>query len=294
MRIFNHKLILIAVLFNLLCSGCGSPTQPAPTELPPPPAIAPPTALAKRLPTPSVTAPPKAAETTWDLVVIGDSSLWGLGKAFAARIEKDNGVKVKLNDFALPALSAGAVLQALQTGKSPNLRLNKLPEALKNAEVVVMFVNPLDSVDPEKPLDFEGCFANKAPTACNAQSFEKYSADLQAIWKIIFDLRAGQPVILRATDIYNPLVSQWSQANVFAPCSACWASMNAAARQAAAAYNIPFLSRYDAFNGPNHDEDPVQKGYIKSDGEHPSDAASEYTAGLLSSMGYEPVPPPVK
>jgi len=68
--------------------------------------------------------------------------------------------------------------------------------------------------------------------------------------------------------------------------------MSDAARLAAEPYGIPFLSRLDAFNGPDHDEDPREKGYIVSDGEHPSDLAAQYTAELLSQMGYEPVPPP--
>ena len=62
-----------------------------------------------------------------------------------------------------------------------------------------------------------------------------------------------------------------------------------ASRLAAEAHGIPFLSRLDAFNGPNHDEDPRKKGYIVSDGEHPSDLAGQFTAELLSTMGYEPV-----
>jgi hypothetical protein len=65
--------------------------------------------------------------------------------------------------------------------------------------------------------------------------------------------------------------------------------MNLAVRMAAEAQNIPFLSRYDDFNGADHGEDPREKGYIRSDGEHPSALASRYTAELLSEMGYEPV-----
>ena len=65
--------------------------------------------------------------------MIGDSSLWGLGEAFASQIEKDLGVKVSVDDFALPALSAGSVLNAIQTGKSPNMRLEKLPAAVRDA-----------------------------------------------------------------------------------------------------------------------------------------------------------------
>ena len=68
--------------------------------------------------------------------------------------------------------------------------------------------------------------------------------------------------------------------------------MSYAARLAAEAYDIPFLSGLDAFNGQDHKEDPRKKGFIMGDGEHPTLVAGQYTAELLSKMGYEPVPPP--
>lgn len=243
-------------------------------------------------PTPTPLAMPSGTGAEWQLVVIGDSSLWGLGEAYAAQIEKDLGVKVTLEDFALPALSAGAVLGVLQSGKSPNMRLEKLPAAVKEAEVVVMFVNPLDSVDPTRPLDFGGCFGCSTPQACETAAWEKYTADLSAIWAKIIELRLGQPTILRATDIYNPLVEQWNECDIFTACDACWGNMAAAARKAAQAYNIPFLSRYDAFDGQDHTQDPRQKGYIRDDGEHPTELASQFTAGLLAELGYQPVAVP--
>ena len=68
---------------------------------------------------------PQGPDAVWHLVVIGDSSLWGLGEAFAAQIEKDVGVTVVLEDFALPALSAGTVLQVLQTEETSNFQLQQ-------------------------------------------------------------------------------------------------------------------------------------------------------------------------
>jgi predicted dienelactone hydrolase len=261
------------------------------------PEVTPATGTASTPVTPTSTAPsesPQTPQAEWHLVVIGDSSLWGLGEAFASQIESDLGVQMVLTDFALPSLSAGTVLEALYSEAPPSTRLAKeLADDLRQADVVVMFVNPVDSVDPERPLDLNGCFVNQAPASCSPESFERYTADLKAIWAEILALRAGQPTILRATDIYNPLASPWNEAGVFKACTECWENMSRAARLAAEAYNIPFLSRYDAFNGTNHSEDPREKGYIRSDGEHPTELASQFTADLLSQMGYDPVLPPV-
>ena len=101
---------------------------------------------------------PTESGQVWNLVIIGDSSLWELGEAFAAQIETDVGVEVNLEDFALPSLSAGEILEVLQTGMSANYRLLDLPDALQEADVVVMFVNPINSIDPERPLNLDGCF----------------------------------------------------------------------------------------------------------------------------------------
>ena len=235
---------------------------------------------------------PQGQGAVWHLVVISDSTLGGVGQAYASLIEKDVSVQVELEDFALSELSAGAVLTVLQTGETSNWALQDLPDAVREAEIVVMFVNPLYSIDPQEPLDLNGCFVNLPPRSCTPASLERWTSDLKAIWAEIFKLRQGQLTILRATDIYNPSVSPWKKHDIFEACTECWENMSDATRLAAEAYGIPFISRLDAFNGPDHDEDPREKGYISSDGEHLSELGRQVTAELLSQMGYEPVSPP--
>jgi len=235
---------------------------------------------------------PRGPEAVWDLVIIGDSSLWELGETYASQIEKDTGVEVVLHDFALPALSAGEVLWTLQAGPPARPQLSELEAALKEAEVIVMWVNPVNSVDPANPLDLDACFVSRAPGPCGPASFEKFTSDLKEVWAKIFELRNGEATILRATDLYNPLVAPWGKGGVFEACTECWENMSEAAHSAAQAFEIPFLSRLDAFNGPSHEEDPRQKGFIIPDGEHPSALAAQFTAELLSQMGYERVTEP--
>lgn len=235
---------------------------------------------------------PKGPNAVWHLVVIGDSTLSGLANAFAQQIEKDVGVQVVPEDWTSASLMAATVLQMLQTGNTSGSASEGLPGALKDADVVVMSVVPWGSVVPGKPLDLNGCFYASAPKSCGPETFEKWTTDLETIWGEILRLRAGSPTILRAMDRYNPMVAPWKQNGVFEACTQCWVNMSDAARKAAAAYNIPLLSLLDAFDGPNHDEDPRLKGYIGSDGLLPSDAGTQYVAEILSKMGYEPVTPP--
>jgi hypothetical protein len=231
---------------------------------------------------------PKGPDAEWDVVVIGDSTMWYLGEALASKIEEDVGVKVELHPWIINTLSAGEVLLALETYEEKGLS-----QLLKDAEFVVIWVNPMDSVIPEIPCDNGACFGYGGTVgSCPPEAYEKFTADLKAIYAKIFDLREGQPTIVRGVDFYNPLVSQWIKQDKFETCTKSWVTLSNATRLAAEAYNIPFLSRYDAFNGPNHDEDPREKGLIMSDGVHPNKLAAEITAELLAEMGYEPVTPP--
>ncbi len=97
---------------------------------------------------------------------------------------------------------------------------------------------------------------SSVPGPCGPATFEKWTTDLKAIRAEIFKLRNGKATILCATDINNPLVVIRKKQGVFEACTECWENMSNAACLAAEAYGIPFLSRLDAFNGPNHDEDP--------------------------------------
>jgi lysophospholipase L1-like esterase len=75
-------------------------------------------------------------------------------------------------------------------------------------------------------------------------------------------------------------------------CSRCFENYSNAIHLAAEAYHIPFIRRYDIFNGVNHDEDAVAKGYIFEDGMHPSVLGAQVIAEQITRLGYEPVPPP--
>jgi hypothetical protein len=155
-----------------------------------------------------------------------------------------------------------------------------------------MSANPMDSIDPAPAESINACFAAAMPAPCSDKQFARYTTDLKAIWAKIFEIRAGRPTVLRAIDAANPFAGAWKENHVLDACNACWSCTSTAPRQAAEAYHIPFVSRYDAFNGINHDQDPAQKGYVGIDGIHPSDSARQLTAKLLGKLGYAPVPPP--
>lgn len=270
-----------SMLIMFLFAGCGGASSG-------------PATLSAAQPSPTPAEMPTGPGVEWYLVVISESSGWGLGKAYASQIEKDEGVKVTLDDFAIGDLSAVDVLGVLQTGTSSIPKLEPLPAALRNADVVVLFPSPMGSIHDETLLNIRRCFGNIAetPEPCSSNGFDDYTADLEAIWAKVFELRSGKPTILRALDYTSPFVSRWIKNGAFDACTVCWECISDAARRAADTFHIPFLSRYDVYNGADHDLDAKQQGYIGGDDIHPNDLAQQHTAELLSDLGYGPVTPP--
>jgi len=76
----------------------------------------------------------------WTVLVIGDFSMWEMARPIAGQIEK-LGSRCAWKTF--PDRAAGQFrARVLETGRSSNMRLEALPGAVRDAEVVVMFANP--------------------------------------------------------------------------------------------------------------------------------------------------------
>ena len=63
-------------------------------------------------------------------------------------------------------------------------------------------------------------------------------------------------------------------------------------REAAEANGAVFVSLFDVFNGPEHDEDPREKGWISDDGVHAGDEGLSVVADALAAVGFDVSEPP--
>lgn len=223
----------------------------------------------------------------WDLVLISDSSGWGIAEAFAAEIEQDLGIDVVVHDFATSELSAAEALQAL-LGENPRPgdgKLDNWPEIIEGAEVIVFYANPINTATGE----WDCMVFDTPPVDCSPETFNGYVETLDQIYKEIFRLRNDAPTIIRAFDAYMPWIEMWNRWGLEAECGVCWQNYNAAIHYAAEMNNVPVANVYDAFNGNEHNDDPVEKGLIRSDGTHTNEAGVEIIVQLLRELGYEPV-----
>jgi len=223
----------------------------------------------------------------WDLVLISDSSGWDVADEFAIEIEQDLGIDVVVHDFATSEFSAKEALQALR-GENPrpgDRKLDNWPEIIKNAEVIVFYANPINTATGE----WDCMVFDTPPVDCSPETFDGYVETLDQIYKEIFRLRNGAPTIVRAFDAYMPWIEMWNRWGLETECGVCWKNYNAAIHHAAELNNVPVANAYDAFNGSEHNEDPVEKGLIRSDGTHTSETGVNLMVQLLKELGYEPV-----
>ena len=163
------------------------------------------------------------------------------------------------------------------------------PDLVSDAEVVVYIANPLGTIPEDQQ---ENCGHAGLPIAesyCDGEWVD-YQETLGQIAAEVKRLRDGQPTIIRAVEYYSPAIGSWAEAGMYDQCMACDSYAVAATRAAAEGHGVPIAKLWDVFNGPDHTEDPVEKGYISADGFHPTAEGARVISDALHELGYEPTP----
>lgn len=133
--------------------------------------------------------------------------------------------------------------------------------------------------------------SRRPPEPLTAAVLQRYRDKLTATYDQVLSLRRGRPTIVRALDLYAPMVARWRAAGVYDACTAGWVANTRVNAEVATAHGVKVASLYQAFNGPRHDRDPVQRGYIGPDGGHTSTRGKAVILRTLDALGYEPITP---
>jgi hypothetical protein len=227
----------------------------------------------------------------WDLVWVTDSSGWGVADAYAEMVAEDTGKVVNVGDYWEGGFAAGEMLEILRGDYSGgDMKFQNLPEKIAEAEIVVFYGNPQWSIYEPRPGDW-----NCIPSGqwyvndCDPEIFTLYKEHVKEVFRLILELRDGQPTIIRTYDAYAPLINQFKEKGVYDECKECWEYCNNAFREAADEIGIPLAPVEELWNGPDWNIDPDDDLGYTSDGIHPNDRGAEVIAQALRDLGYEPV-----
>jgi len=291
----RHELsLLVAAGLVVSLTACGGSDTNGDTDAAPTTAEA--TTIAE--PDDSDTGPFPAGESV-DLLYISDSGRANVAERYADLAAEELNREVRLNR------EVDANPQAIRT---------RFAEEVAGAEIIVFYFNSAAFVRffPEPNIN-AGCFTSldaledpdysgpewtpgtkwePVPVVPTAENWSPYGEWLGDVYEAIWEVREGRPVVLRAHDIYNPWFAPWTELGVEAECTAIWEGQTQAIREAAEANGAVFVSFFDLFNGPDHDQDPRAKGWIGEDGMHASVDGGAAAAEALAAVGFELSEPP--
>jgi hypothetical protein len=213
-----------------------------------------------------------------DLVYISDSSGRVTATEYAALVEQQLGRPVRFTDWRFGGQMLSDELALIQRN----------PDVIADAEIIVIWGNHFGAGMED---DMGSCISpseSKTPVQLSEEDWAPFRQQLETTLQEIWRIRDGAPVVLRATDIYAANIAEWRELGIFDVCTASAEAMSAAVRAGAEAQNAVFVSTYDVYNGPEHDQDPRATGYLTSDGIHPSEVGGAAMANALAAVGYEP------
>jgi hypothetical protein len=277
-RLFVALALTLALLLLAACAPAAPSSSSAasipPTSTPPEPS---PTAVPTA--TQPVTQPAIATPgAQWNYAVLGDSSSWGFPKFYAKYIEADLGVHLTMLNWTRGGLTSAAVLDELRSNQQERLDVSR-------SQVVSFYGNPLHITSLSI---ITGEYSDKYN--CSPQAVARFKSEMSSIADEILLLRKGQPTIIRTYTRFMPSYRQWRAGGMFEEYSRCVAALDAATLELGKERGILVADTGLALNGPNHDQDPNDMGYLY-DGMHENDIGARIVADVFRKLGYGYVVP---
>ena len=260
----NHNRLLMQTsglaLILLLLVSCGTPQPtPTPTRTPMPPT-------------------PTAQVPSWDYVALGDSIAAQSGSYpyfYAAHIEADQGVRVRLDNLARSGAMSGDLLWSLRN-------LQPVRDAISEAEVVTLVIGINDLLRPLLGPYKSGNCGGEDNRDCIRDALESFELNYDAALAEILALCSSQTIV-RTMTLYCPDLANSGLDEDLRPFIE---PMNDHIIQAASENNIPVALVHLVFNGPDGEQAPILEGYLK-DELHPSELGATVIADLHRELGYE-------
>ncbi len=219
----------------------------------------------------------------WDYVALGDSQSYGLFPRYAIFLEQDLGVKINLHNRTVGGQHSSELLRQLRENRD-------LQDALRKAKVVTFNV-PLAVFRGRGPIFDAGMCGGADNQDCLREAVKVYQEDTTAIFAELVSLCNPSKTLIRTMDTHQLMIRQAKAQGRFQVVKIYWQAANKCVIEAATKHRIPVARVYEAFNGPNGDDDPQDKGLMSADELHPTPGGNDLLAKLFRELGYQYAPP---
>lgn len=241
------------------------------------------------------------AQEQWKYTALGDSlatgylAQEGYVPTFETYLETDNTVAVTRYNLAQNGSTSAGLLSSLRTD-------TVFQNAVLQSAVITWNIGLNDLRNARTSYKARKC-GKTDNQDCLRTAVAAFKTNWDAIVMELLDARNTGDTIMRTMTIYNPWVAIDGAANTFAdskePVQSRGTDLQVLAYYldqmnshiAISAANHGFLSAdvHGIFNGESGREDAMAKGYIGSDGIHPTNGGHRAMADLLRGLGYAPI-----
>jgi lysophospholipase L1-like esterase len=241
-------------------------------------------------------APRVQAAPTVLYTALGDSIGFGLfapiGDGYVPTydrlVEADSGANVNTINLCVPGWTSSDLLRAIRGNLLFRL-------SVATSTIVTVNIGGNDLLGSRSAYKGRTCGGTDNQN-CLRAGVAVFTANFNAILAEVRSLRGARNTIIRTMDVYNPFVNEdraqntWpnDQGNDFQVFKPYLDAINNQIAATATARNIPYARIYLAFNGPNGDIDPSDRGLLAFDGLHPNGRGHRLIASLLRGLGYSP------
>jgi len=241
------------------------------------------------------------SQAQWKYTALGDSlatgylATEGYVPRYQSAIQTDTGVSVMLYNLGQNGWASGNLLNALQTDSI-------FQNAVTQSDAITWDIGLNDFKNARAQYKNGGCGGSDGQN-CLRMMVTTFNSNWDGIVREILSRRSAFNTIIRTFDIYDPWVKTDKAANTipdkrepayakgtdFQVLEYYLDQINNYIATTTTNNSVPFAKVHAAFNGVNGDEDPIAKGYIASDGLHPSNVGHQVIADLLRGLGYAPL-----
>jgi lysophospholipase L1-like esterase len=230
-------------------------------------------------------------DSTLGYVALGDSLATGYGATegyvyrYADFLSADTGHKIDVYNLGVNGLTSERLRTEIEDNRS-------VKDAIGQAKIITINIGANDLLWARWSYQTGDC-GGADNQDCLRQAVDEFQANWDAILADVTGLRSPAAAIIRTMDFYDPLLDvdevMGGWPNDFEVFKKYLEQVNTHIAKSSDVYGIPHAKVYEAFNGPNGDEDPITKGYVSSDGIHPNDGGHAVIAQELRRLAYGPL-----